>query len=206
MRRGTGKRGSTHAVLGVFIKNDGLELGVLTGVKATGANLTPQHHDNRAHAERTQPLTSAPTLMLANPVSVLNISQNVVLPVAGVPVTKIFGREREEADIPGNALRKTRQRARNTREMSGRSANSSPSRVQEAIAGGISGVLCRLVVAPMDLLKIRFQLQHAPVGPAKFVSTLSSLPPPAHSSRTYTSMLQAVRRIYQEEGLLALWR
>lgn len=104
MRRGTGKRGSTHAVLGVFIKNDGLELGVLTGVKATGANLTPQHHDNRAHAERTQPLTSAPTLMLANPVSVLNISQNVVLPVAGVPVTKIFGREREEADIPGNAL------------------------------------------------------------------------------------------------------
>lgn len=75
----------------------------------------------------------------------------------------------------------------------------------EAAAGALSGVACRLIVAPLDLLKIRFQLQRAPVGSAAVLRSLfDTRRQPA--DRTYTSLFQATKRIVQEEGYSALWR
>ena len=75
-----------------------------------------------------------------------------------------------------------------------------------AIAGVISALVCRFTVAPLDLLKIRFQLQHAPVGSPVMVEALAGPPPAPHHGRTYTSKAQAIKRIWTEEGVTALWR
>eukprot|EP01041_Mallomonas_annulata_P012465 gene12465-26215_t len=57
----------------------------------------------------------------------------------------------------------------------------------DVIAGAFAGFTARLVTAPLDVLKIRFQLQF---GDAK----------------KYTSTMQAFRTIIAEEGLLSLWK
>ena len=61
------------------------------------------------------------------------------------------------------------------------------------LAGGISGVLARLVSTPFDVLKIRFQLQIEPIGKKN-----------VHSK--YTGVLQCLKTVIREEGLLALWK
>ncbi|XP_071965822.1 mitochondrial thiamine pyrophosphate carrier-like isoform X2 [Antedon mediterranea] len=61
-----------------------------------------------------------------------------------------------------------------------------------AAAGAVSGVITRSVAQPLDVLKIRFQLQ---VEPLKF-----------GTGSKYTGVAQAVGKIYQEEGLFALWK
>ncbi|KAL4147072.1 hypothetical protein PRNP1_010828 [Phytophthora ramorum] len=63
------------------------------------------------------------------------------------------------------------------------------STTEAAIAGAVSGGATRLVAAPLDLLKIRFQVQ-----------------PGGHTEVKYTGLLQAVRSIYAEEGLRSFWR
>jgi solute carrier family 25 (mitochondrial thiamine pyrophosphate transporter), member 19 len=55
-----------------------------------------------------------------------------------------------------------------------------------AVAGGIAGGLTRLVTAPLDVIKIRFQLQQS-------------------ERPRYLSMCGAFRSIVRTEGLLALW-
>nr|XP_006815177.1 PREDICTED: mitochondrial thiamine pyrophosphate carrier-like [Saccoglossus kowalevskii] len=60
-----------------------------------------------------------------------------------------------------------------------------------ATAGALSGVITRCLVQPLDVLKIRFQLQ---------VEPLSS------KSAKYSGMVQAVRTISHEEGLVAFWK
>ena len=57
------------------------------------------------------------------------------------------------------------------------------------IAGAFAGFVARLVTAPFDLVKIRFQLQQK-VG----------------DSMKYTSMRQAFTSIVKEEGLSSLWK
>lgn len=77
---------------------------------------------------------------------------------------------------------------------------------KEAVAGVAAGAASRIVVAPFDVLKIRFQLQHAPVGPAPLIRSLSPLANDVHTGRTYTSISQAVSRIVKEEGIVGMWR
>ncbi len=60
---------------------------------------------------------------------------------------------------------------------------------EDLIAGAASGVVSRFVVAPFDVIKIRFQLQDTTSGTPK-----------------YTSVLGAARRITLEEGVRALWK
>jgi solute carrier family 25 thiamine pyrophosphate transporter 19 len=60
----------------------------------------------------------------------------------------------------------------------------------ESVAGGAAGVAARCAVAPLDVLKIRFQLQATPRG----------------GVAEYTGLLAAAARIAREEGPRALWR
>ncbi|KFQ68819.1 Mitochondrial thiamine pyrophosphate carrier, partial [Phaethon lepturus] len=67
------------------------------------------------------------------------------------------------------------------------------STVEAAAAGSASGLVTRVLVSPLDVVKIRFQLQ---------IEQLSSRNPAAK----YHGILQAVQRIFQEEGLVAFWK
>ncbi|KAK1946472.1 Mitochondrial thiamine diphosphate carrier 1 [Phytophthora citrophthora] len=67
------------------------------------------------------------------------------------------------------------------------------STTEAAFAGAVSGGVTRLVAAPLDLLKIRFQVQPTPVAGG-------------HAEAKYANILQAVRSIYAEEGLRSFWR
>ncbi|XP_023946950.1 mitochondrial thiamine pyrophosphate carrier-like [Bicyclus anynana] len=60
---------------------------------------------------------------------------------------------------------------------------------QSAIAGGVSGAVTRAIAQPLDVLKIRFQLQLEPI----------------ERGSKYSSLLQAVGSIVREEGVTALW-
>uniref|UniRef100_A0AAV1USD5 Mitochondrial thiamine pyrophosphate carrier 1 n=1 Tax=Peronospora matthiolae TaxID=2874970 RepID=A0AAV1USD5_9STRA len=65
---------------------------------------------------------------------------------------------------------------------------------EAALAGAVSGGVTRLVAAPFDLLKIRFQVQPTP----RFTNKPVKL--------QYDGLLQAVRSIYAEEGVRTFWR
>eukprot|EP00644_Phytophthora_capsici_P002381 jgi/Phyca11/563022/estExt2_Genewise1.C_PHYCAscaffold_110062 len=67
------------------------------------------------------------------------------------------------------------------------------STTEAAFAGAVSGGVTRLIAAPLDLLKIRFQVQPAPIAGG-------------HAEAKYANLLQAVRSIYAEEGLRSFWR
>jgi hypothetical protein len=71
---------------------------------------------------------------------------------------------------------------------------------QEAIAGAAAGFTARIAVAPIDLVKIRLQLQRNHVGGfAQGLAGPKSLP-------KYTGMWQTMRTVAAEEGCLALWK
>ncbi|KAL7299801.1 hypothetical protein TKK_0007545 [Trichogramma kaykai] len=61
-----------------------------------------------------------------------------------------------------------------------------------AIAGAASGCLTRFICQPLDVVKIRFQLQVEPIK--------------KNSSSKYHSMLQTFRLIAKEESVYALWK
>lgn len=61
-----------------------------------------------------------------------------------------------------------------------------------AVAGVVSGVCVRLVTSPLDVLKIRFQLQ------------LEDIHHGSPHSR-YHNIAQAIRTIASEEGMKAFW-
>ncbi|XP_009947158.1 PREDICTED: mitochondrial thiamine pyrophosphate carrier [Leptosomus discolor] len=67
------------------------------------------------------------------------------------------------------------------------------STVEAAAAGSASGLVTRVLISPLDVIKIRFQLQ---------IEQLSASNPGAK----YHGILQAVQRIFQEEGLVAFWK
>ncbi|GMS96331.1 hypothetical protein PENTCL1PPCAC_18506, partial [Pristionchus entomophagus] len=59
-------------------------------------------------------------------------------------------------------------------------------------AGLASGIATRAIIQPLDVLKIRFQLQEEPIGGKR--------------SGKYRSIIQSVRLITREEGLRAFWK
>ncbi|XP_066237287.1 mitochondrial thiamine pyrophosphate carrier isoform X1 [Saccopteryx leptura] len=67
------------------------------------------------------------------------------------------------------------------------------SNFEAAVAGSVSGLVTRLLISPLDVIKIRFQLQ---------IERLSRSDPNAK----YHGILQAGRQILQEEGPTAFWK
>ncbi|XP_014673795.1 PREDICTED: mitochondrial thiamine pyrophosphate carrier-like [Priapulus caudatus] len=65
---------------------------------------------------------------------------------------------------------------------------------QQALAGASSGIVTRLVTQPLDVLKIRFQLQIEPVSQR------------SKCNSKYKSVWQAFKLIKLEEGVPALWK
>ncbi|XP_066991693.2 mitochondrial thiamine pyrophosphate carrier [Anabrus simplex] len=68
-----------------------------------------------------------------------------------------------------------------------------PNATDHAIAGGVSGCVTRFFCQPLDVIKIRFQLQVEPLSRRSAISK-------------YRSIIQANRRIIREEGIAALWK
>lgn len=64
-----------------------------------------------------------------------------------------------------------------------------------ATAGAIAGAIARLVVNPLDVLKIRFQVQLEPISAAQSSSTAASV------LSKYTGLRQAFVTIVKEEGI-----
>lgn len=66
-------------------------------------------------------------------------------------------------------------------------------RIKTAFAGGLAGALTRAISQPMDVIKIRFQLQVEPVqGNSKYSK--------------YKSIPQAFQLVMREEGIRGLWK
>ena len=57
------------------------------------------------------------------------------------------------------------------------------------VAGSSSGIITRAIGQPLDVLKIRFQLQNYEGGELK-----------------YTGIISATKKIYFGEGLAAFWK
>ena len=69
-----------------------------------------------------------------------------------------------------------------------------PSTFTQAMAGAFAGMLSRVVVAPLDVIKIRMQVQVEPVGGG---GTLGA--------GKYRGIAQCARTILKEEGARGLW-
>jgi Mitochondrial carrier protein len=69
----------------------------------------------------------------------------------------------------------------------------------ETASGAIAGALSRGLVAPLDVIKIRFQLQLEPVR-QRYGARANEL------QGLYTGVLQAGRQLLKEEGVKTLWR
>uniref|UniRef100_A0A6I8PL38 Solute carrier family 25 member 19 n=1 Tax=Ornithorhynchus anatinus TaxID=9258 RepID=A0A6I8PL38_ORNAN len=67
------------------------------------------------------------------------------------------------------------------------------SKLEVAAAGSLSGLITRALVSPLDVIKIRFQLQ---------IESLSPRDPQAK----YYGIVQAIRQMLQEEGPAAFWK
>ena len=67
------------------------------------------------------------------------------------------------------------------------SSPSPPSPLLSVLAGGLAGGVSRLVIAPLDVVKIRLQLQRRSPAPL------------------YTGLLQTAARVVREEGGRGLW-
>lgn len=70
----------------------------------------------------------------------------------------------------------------------------------DATAGAISGAVSRTITSPLDVIKIRFQVQLEPT------THWTLLQRNAYGPSKYTGMLQATKDIFREEGLPGFWR
>ncbi|CAO2823975.1 unnamed protein product [Amaranthus hypochondriacus] len=70
----------------------------------------------------------------------------------------------------------------------------------DASAGAIAGAISRTVTSPLDVIKIRFQVQLEPT------TSWALLQRNLYGPSKYTGMLQATKDILREEGLPGFWR
>ncbi|XP_065863633.1 mitochondrial thiamine diphosphate carrier 2-like [Euphorbia lathyris] len=70
----------------------------------------------------------------------------------------------------------------------------------DTTAGALAGAVSRTVTSPLDVIKIRFQVQLEPTSSWALVRGTMSTP------SKYTGMLQASKDILREEGLAGFWR
>ncbi|PIA65575.1 hypothetical protein AQUCO_00100816v1 [Aquilegia coerulea] len=70
----------------------------------------------------------------------------------------------------------------------------------DATAGAISGGISRTFTSPLDVIKIRFQVQLEPT------SSSPLLHKDGYRPSKYTGILQATKDIYRDEGLRGFWR
>lgn len=70
----------------------------------------------------------------------------------------------------------------------------------DASAGAISGAISRTVTSPLDVIKIRFQVQLEPT------TSWALLHKSLYVPSKYTGMSQAAKDIFREEGLWGFWR
>ncbi|GMT22158.1 hypothetical protein PFISCL1PPCAC_13455, partial [Pristionchus fissidentatus] len=77
-------------------------------------------------------------------------------------------------------------------DSSSTSSNRELSSSEHSLAGLASGVATRALGQPLDVLKIRFQLQEEPIGGQK--------------SGKYRGVIQSIRLIAREEGVRAFWK
>ncbi|XP_010259669.1 PREDICTED: mitochondrial thiamine pyrophosphate carrier-like isoform X2 [Nelumbo nucifera] len=79
-----------------------------------------------------------------------------------------------------------------------------PSQLKRALidstAGVISGGISRTITSPLDVIKIRFQVQLEPT------SSWALLHRDLYGTSKYTGILQATKDIFREEGLPGFWR
>lgn len=75
------------------------------------------------------------------------------------------------------------------------SPNHCPTRPPTPLAGAVAGCISRFVVGPLDVLKIRFQVQLEPIA------TLPSARGPHAIRSKYTGIGQALVTIFKEEGV-----
>ncbi|KAJ3018519.1 mitochondrial thiamine pyrophosphate transporter [Thoreauomyces humboldtii] len=68
---------------------------------------------------------------------------------------------------------------------------------KNALSGATAGVISRFVISPLDVIKIRFQLQTDLVGLKGRVNA---------SQSKYSGVIQAFGRIIREEGVRGLWK
>ncbi|KAI8632185.1 mitochondrial dicarboxylate carrier protein [Xylariaceae sp. FL1651] len=82
---------------------------------------------------------------------------------------------------------------------SGQRLQDEGSRLQVVAAGATAGLISRFVIAPLDVVKIRLQLQSHP---------LSNRPSPEIQQGTpiYRGTLSALRHIVANEGITGLWK
>ncbi|KAH0461171.1 hypothetical protein IEQ34_008746 [Dendrobium chrysotoxum] len=71
--------------------------------------------------------------------------------------------------------------------------------VIDAAAGAISGAISRTLTSPLDVIKIRFQVQ---LEPTSWVLLRREMSKPSK----YTGIMQASKDIFREEGLPGFWR
>ncbi|XP_021970097.1 mitochondrial thiamine diphosphate carrier 2 [Helianthus annuus] len=72
--------------------------------------------------------------------------------------------------------------------------------VIDGTSGLISGAISRTVTSPLDVIKIRFQVQLEPT------TTFTLLSKNVYGPSKYTGMIQASKDIFREEGLTGFWR
>ncbi|GAB7352769.1 hypothetical protein MBLNU459_g3117t2 [Dothideomycetes sp. NU459] len=77
---------------------------------------------------------------------------------------------------------------------------SNGSRSQVVIAGAVAGLVSRFCIAPLDVIKIRLQLQ------THSLSDPLSHPPLSHRGPVYKGTLSTFKTILREEGLTGLWK
>ncbi|KAH6660058.1 mitochondrial thiamine pyrophosphate carrier 1 [Truncatella angustata] len=77
---------------------------------------------------------------------------------------------------------------------SGQRLQDEGSRLQVVIAGATAGLISRFVIAPLDVVKIRLQLQS------------HSLSDPTSGAPVYKGALSTARHILQNEGITGLWK